>query len=89
MDPRQQTEAEDEQFLLNMIAEGGGAQGDAPEQADDGSNTDIYLNMSGDGIVAPSIQDDAVAEQDDAAGEQSANVHITTIFTCIEHHIFI
>ena len=59
-----------------MIAEGGVAQGDAPEQADDGSNTDIYLNMSGDGIGAPSIQDDVAAEQDDAAGEQSANVHI-------------
>ena len=73
MDPRQQTDAIDEQFLLNMIAEGGGAQGDAPEQADNGSNTDIYLNMSGDGIEAPSIQDDA-------ASEQSANVHITTIF---------
>jgi len=41
MDPRQQTEAEDEQYMLNMIAEGGGAQGDAPEQADDGRNTDI------------------------------------------------
>ena len=89
MDPRQQTDAEDEQFLLNMIAEGGGAQGDAPEQADDGSNTNIYLNMSGDGFEAPSIQDDAAAEQDDSAGEQSANVHITTILTCIENHIFI
>ena len=32
MDPRQQTDAEDEQFLLNMIAEGGGAQGDAPNK---------------------------------------------------------
>ena len=53
-----------------------------PEQADDGSNTDIYLNMSGDGIEPPSIQDDA-------AGEQSANVHNTTILTCIENHIFI
>ena len=42
------------------------------EQADDDSNTDIYLNMSRDGIEAPSIQDDA-------AGEQSDNVHITTI----------
>ena len=40
MDPRH-TDAEDEQFLLNMIGEG---QGDVPEQADDGSNTDIYLN---------------------------------------------
>ena len=45
--------------------------------------------MSGDGIEAPSIQDDAAAEHDDAAGEQSANVHITTILTCIENHIFI
>ena len=59
MDPRH-TDAEDEQFLLNMIAEG---QGDVPEQADDGSNTDIYLNMSGDGIEPPSIQDDAAAEK--------------------------
>ena len=82
MDPRQQTDAEDEQILLNMIAEGGGAQGDAPEQADDGSNIDIYLNMSGDGIETPSFQDDA-------AGEQSAYVHITTILNCIENHIFI
>ena len=82
MDPRQQTDAEDEQFLLNIIAEGGGAQGDAPKQADDGSNTDIYLNMFGDRIEAPSIQDDA-------AGEQSANVHITIILTRIENHIFI
>ena len=65
-----------------MIAEGGGAQGDTPEQADDGSNTDIYLNMSGDRIEAPSFQDDV-------AGEQSANVPITTILTCIENHIFI
>ena len=65
-----------------MIAEGGGAQGDAPEQADDGSNTDIYLNMSGDGIEPPSIQDDAAAEQ-------SANVHITTILICSDNHIFI
>ena len=30
MDPRQQTDEQDEQFLLSMIAEGGGAQGDAP-----------------------------------------------------------
>ena len=78
MDPRH-TDAEDEQFLLNMIGEG---QEDVAEQADDGSNTDIYLNMSGDGIEPPSIQDDAAAEQ-------SANVHITTILICSENHIFI
>ena len=78
MDPRH-TDAEDEQFLLNVIAEG---QGDVPEQTDDDSNTNIYLNMSGDGIKPPSIQDDA-------AGEQSANVHITNILICSENHIFI
>ena len=78
MDPRH-TDAEDEQFLLNMI---GGGQGDVAEQADDDSNIDIYLNMSGDEIEPPSIQDDA-------AGEQSANVHITTILICSENHIFI
>ena len=74
MDPRH-TDAEDEQFLLNMIAKG---QGDVPEQADDGSNTDIYLNMSGDGIEPPSIQDDAAAEQ-------STNVYITTILICSDN----
>ena len=77
MDPRY-TDAEDEQFLLNMIAEG---QGDVPEQADVVSNTDIYLNMSSDGIEPPSIQDDAA--------EQSANVHITTIIIYSDNHIFI
>ena len=78
MDPRH-TDEEDEQFLLNMIGEG---QGDVAEQADDGSNTDIYLNMSGDGIEPPSIQDAA-------AGEQSVNVQITTILICSVNHIFI
>ena len=37
----------------------------------DGSNTDIYLNMSGDGCEVPSGDDDAAADQD-------ANVNITT-----------
>ena len=78
MDPRH-TDAEDEQFLLNMIGEG---QGDVAQQAYDGGNTDIYLNMSGDGIEPPSIQDDA-------AVVQSANVHITTILICSDNHIFI
>ena len=62
-----------------MIGEG---QGDVPEQADDGSNTDIYLNMFGDGIEPPSIRDDAAAEQ-------NVNVHITTILICSENHVFI
>ena len=78
MDPRH-TDAENKQFLLNMIAEG---QGDVPEQDDNGSNTDIYLNMSGDGIEPSSMQDDVAAEQ-------SANVHITTILICSDNHIFI
>ena len=78
MDPRH-TDAEDEQFLLNMIGE---CQEDFPKQADDDSNTDIYLNMSSDGIEPTSIQDDAAAEQ-------SANVHITTILICSDYHIFI
>ena len=38
--------------------------------------------MSSDGIEPSSIQDDA-------AGEQSANVHITTILICSDNHIFI
>ena len=84
MDPRH-TNAEDEQFLLNMIAEG---QGDAPEQDDDGSNTNKYLNMSGDGIEPPSIQDDAVAESI-FIFICSDNVHITTILICSDNHIFI
>ena len=65
-----------------MIAEGGGQQEDAPEQADDGSNTNIYFNMSGDRFEAPSIHDDADAHQD-------ANVHITTIHYLYSNHIFI
>ena len=69
MDPRQQ--AEDEQFLMDMIAEGDGQEGIAGEQADDGSNTDIYLNMSGDGCEVPS-------GDDDVAADQGANVNITT-----------
>ena len=48
----------------------------------DDSNTDIYLNMSGDGIEPPSIQDDVAAEQ-------SVNVHITTILICSDNYIFI
>ena len=42
MDPRQQ--AEGEQFLMDIIAEGDGQEGIADEQVDVGSNTDIYLN---------------------------------------------
>ena len=69
MDQRQQ-EA-DEQFLMDMIAQGDGQERNAAEQVDDGNNTDIYLNMSGDGCEPPSGDDDAAADQD-------ANVNITT-----------
>ena len=69
MDPR--PHAEEEQFLMDMTAEGGGQEGNADEQVDDGSNMDIYLNMSGDRCEPPSRDDDAAADQD-------ANVHITT-----------
>ena len=63
-----------------MIGQG---QGDVSEQADDGSNTDIYLNMSGDRCEVPFGDDDAAADQD-------ANVNITTtlfIFSTI--HMFV
>ena len=87
MDPRQQ-EA-DEQFLMDMIAKGDGQEGNTAKQVDDGSNTDIYLNMSGDGCEPPSGDDDAATNQD-------ANVHITTallvfklylhpVLTCIRY----
>ena len=69
MDPRQQQV--DEQFLMDMIAEGDGQGGNVDEQVDDGTNTDIYLNMSGGGCEVPSGDDDAATDQD-------ANVNITT-----------
>ena len=56
---------------MDMIAEGDGQGGNVDEQFDDGTNTDIYLNMSGDGCEVPSGDDDAAADQD-------ANVNITT-----------
>ena len=69
MDPRQQEV--DEQFLMDMIGEGDGQGGNVDEQVDEGTNTDIYLNMSGDGCEVPSRDDDAAADQD-------ANVNMTT-----------
>ena len=78
MDPRQQ--AEEEQFLMDMTAEGGGQEGNADEQADDGSNTDMYLNISGDGCEPPS-------RDDDAAADQQANVHITTALLVLKSYL--
>ena len=51
MDPR--CDVDDEQFLMDMIASSSGTaahvqESDGDEQAGDGSNTDMYLNMSGD-----------------------------------------
>ena len=84
MDPRH--EEEDEQFLMDMIASGSGAAGhmeetyaeqadDGNEQADDASNTDVYLNMSGEGMEQSG---DDVADQE--AAEQEANVYFITAF---------
>ena len=78
MDPRQQSE--EEQFMMNMIAKGGGPNGYVDEQADDGSNTDIYLNMSGDGLEPPS-------RDDDAATDQEANIHITTALLVLKSYL--
>ena len=69
MDPWQQEV--DEQLLMDMIAEGDGQGGNVDEQVDDSTNTDIYLNMSGDGCEVPSGDDDATSDQ-------GANVNITT-----------
>ena len=51
MNPRR--DFDDEQFLMDMIVSGTGTaahvqESDGDEQAGDGSNTDMYLNMSGD-----------------------------------------
>jgi hypothetical protein len=65
MDPR-----EDEvgnQFLMNMIANGNIEEEDAGD--DDASNTNIYLNMSGDRIE----------QSDDGADKQTENVYKSNI----------
>ena len=66
--------------MVNMIAEGGGQEGYVDEQADDGSNTNIYLNMSGDGLEPPSRDDDVVADQE-------ANVHITKTLLVLKSYL--
>jgi hypothetical protein len=78
MDPR-----EDEgcnQFLMNMIVDGNVEEKEAGANAhhhveeenagdDDASNTNTYLNMSGDGIE----------QSDDGADQQTKNVYISNI----------
>ena len=78
MDPRQQSE--EEQFMMNMIAKGGGPDGYVDEQADDDSNTDIYLNMSGDGLEPSS-------REDDGAADQEANVYIITALLVFQSYL--
>jgi len=74
---------------MDMIVEGDGQGGNVDEQVDDGTNTDIYLNMSGDGC-------EVLSGDDDAAVDQDANVNITTallvfklclhpVLTCIRY----
>ena len=58
---------DDEQFLMDMIASSSNAVGNV-EEAGDTSNTDMYLNMSGEGIEQ-SGDDDA---------DQEAIVYIIT-----------
>ena len=65
---------------MNMIAEGGDQEGYADGQADDGSNTDIYLNMSGDGLEPSS-------REDDAAADQEANVYIITSLLVFQSYL--
>ena len=82
MDPR--CDVDDEQFLVDMIASGSGApahveEADANEEAIDGSNTDVYLNMFGEGIEQ---------SRDDAAVDQEANIYIITQQSFYLNHIY-
>ena len=47
---------ESPQFLMDVIANAT-SYGQEDPQADDGSNTDIYLNISGDGMQQPNDVD--------------------------------
>ena len=64
MDSRRD-EMDDEQFLLDMVASGSAA---VTPHADDTTNTDIYLNMSGSEEI----------DQNTAAADQEANVYTLT-----------
>jgi len=69
-------EVDDEQFLMDMIASGSGAathveEADADEQAGDGSNTDVYLHMSGEGD----------------ATDQEANVYIIIVILLFKSYL--
>ena len=66
MEPRRDA-MDVEQFLMDMIASSSNVVGNV-EEAGDTSNTDMYLNMSGDGIKQ--------FEDDD--GDHQSNVYIKT-----------
>ena len=73
MDP-QHDAMDDEQFLMDMIASGRGGAAYV-EEAGDGSNTNMYLNMSGHGIE----------QHEDDAADQETNVYILTTILCLNH----
>ena len=67
---------------MDIIASGSGAaaqaeEEDADEQAGDGSNTDIYLNMSGEGIQ----------ESGDDTADQKANLYIITAILLFKSYL--
>ena len=75
MDPRCDA-MHDEQFLMDMIAFGRAAVAGHADDTGDGTNTDIYLNMSGGDEI-----DQPTADADD----QETNVYILTsiiLFIC-------
>ena len=80
MDPR--CDVDDEQFLMDMIASSSGTaahvqESDGDEQAGDGSNTDVYLNMSGEGIL----------ESGDDTTDQKANLYIITTILLFKSYL--
>ena len=66
MEPRRDA-MDVEQFLMDMIASSSNVVGNV-EEAGDTSNTDMYLNMSGEGIE----------QSGDDDGDHQANVYIKT-----------
>ena len=75
MDPRRDA-LDDEQFLMDRIASGSAAAAGHADDTGHGTNTDIYLNMSGGDEI-----DQPIADADD----QKTNVYILTsiiLFIC-------
>ena len=67
---------------MDMIASGSSVAGhveetDADEQAGDGSNTDVYLNMSGEGIQ----------ESGDDTTDQKTNLYIITAILLFKSYL--